>query len=514
MVMMKFLVALAFAGPLLAQTCTVNPTSFHISASPYPGKVHVTGCQTYFASVPQQTTWLHITDPGGTLGADVSFTADENPAATSRSGVMIIGLQTVTVIQDGAICTFAMTPASQSFPVAGGNATFKVHANCVWQAASSVNWISFNANGTSDVPIGYSVAANTCVAPRSGALTLQQTNLTNPPALAVTQDGSPDNISLSANSATVAAPASNGRITVNTGDVCNWNATPDVSWIQITQGASGTGNGGIAYHLLENTTSQRTGSIHVGALAFTITQQAPAAPAVVLKSVTNAANYTSDAVSPGEIVALFGSGMGPASIVTLEVNNGTVTNSLAGTQVLFDGTPAPMIYTVTGQVSAVVPYAVAAKASTAVQVQYQGATSNTVTMPVHSATPAVFSLDATGIGPGAILNQDNSINSTGSPAARLSIIALYCTGGGVTNPASADGEVIGGALRNLPQTVSVTIGGVNAAVKYAGAVPASVAGLTQINVEVPAGLTPSNAWPVIVKIGDFTSTAGATVAVK
>src|ERR1039457_3195778 len=192
--------------------------------------------------------------------------------------------------------------------------------------------------------------------------------------------------------------------------------------------------------------------------------------------------------------------MGPDKIVTLQVNNGTVTNSLAGTQVLFDGVAAPMIYTLKGQVSEVVPYAVAGKTSTQVQVKYQDGVSNTMTVPVHAATPAIFSLDATGIGPGAILNQDTSVNTTGNPAARLSVIALYCTGGGVTDPPSADGEVIGGALRHLTQVVSVTIGGMNAAVQYAGAVPGTVAGLTQINVVVPAGLSPALALPVIVKI--------------
>jgi len=187
-----------------------------------------------------------------------------------------------------------------------------------------------------------------------------------------------------------------------------------VSWIQITYGSPGTGTGGISYHLLANTSAQRTGNIHVGALTCTITQQAPGPPPAVLSSVANAANYNADAVSPGEIVALFGSNLGPASIVTLQVSNGTVTNSL----------PAPrccsmrrraMIYTLSGQVSAVVPYGVAGKTSTAVQVSYQGSLSNTVTMPVRAATPAIFSLDSSGVGPGAILNQDLSVNSTAIP---------------------------------------------------------------------------------------------------
>src|SRR5450759_922669 len=97
--------------------------------------------------------------------------------------------------------------------------------------------------------------------------------------------------------------------------------------------------------------------------------------------------------------------MGPASIVTLQVSNGTVTNLLAGTQVLFGCVAAPMVYTLKGQVSAVVPYGVAGKTSTQVQVAYQTAVSNTLTVPVRAATPAIFSLDSTGVGPGAILSK-------------------------------------------------------------------------------------------------------------
>jgi uncharacterized protein (TIGR03437 family) len=473
-------------------------------------------CGTYSATVPVQTPWLHINSgPTGTPGTDVAFSADQNLAATPRSGVMTIATQTVTVTQDGAKCAFGITPTppTQNFPVGGGNGTFNVQAACSWQATSSANWITVNTGGNAS-PVGYTVAANQCVDTRSGTITLV-TNLPAPPAFTVTQDGSPANMTLSPGSATVAAADSFGRVTVTTGDFCNWTATADVSWIQITFGTTGTGSGGISYHILANTAAPRTGHISVGGLTYTITQQAPGPPAPTLTTVANAASYAADAVSPGEIVVLFGANMGPAPIVTLQVSNGTVTNLLAGTQVMFDGVAAPMIYALNGQVSAVVPYGVAGKTSTQVQVQYQGSASNTLTMPVQAATPAIFSLDQSGKGPGAILNQDTSINSTGNPAATGSVIALYCTGGGVTSPASGDGEVIGGPLRNLVQTpvTTVTIGGVNAPVQFAGAVPGAVAGLTQINVQVPAGLSTSLALPVVVTIGNFTSTSGVTVAV-
>ena len=516
---MKFVIAMAFAAPLFAQPCTyvVTPASFNIGAAVTPGSVLVTqtpgsACGSYIASTKDK--WLHINEPSGGLpGSSITFTADANLGAAQRVGGMVIGLQTVTVTQAGANCAFGMTPAKQTFPVGGGPGVLNVQANCSWTASSNASWLSVSAFGISDTTVAYSVAPNICVSPRDGTITLQ-TSLANPPTLAVTQDGSPANISLSAYSATAGPAASNDRITVTTGLACPWSASSDVSWISITVGSSGTGNGGISYHLLENTSAQRTGSIRVGALTYTITQLAPAPPPVVLSAVANAANYSTDAVSPGEIVALFGVNLGPASLVTLEVRDGTVTSLLAGTQVLFDGVAAPMIYTLNGQVSAVVPYAVAGKDSTQVQVQYQGVASNTLTMPVRAATPAIFSLDKSGLGPGAILNQDNSINSTGNPAPRLSVISIYCTGGGITAPPSADGELIGLPLRLLAQTPVVTIGGVNAPVKYSGAAPTAVAGLTQINVEVPAGLSPSLALPVIVKIGDFLSTGGVTVAVK
>ena len=523
MVIMKFVIALVFVAPLFAQTCTVDPLTFNISAAQTTGTIHVSaGCGSYTATIPVQTNWLHITSPvAGAVGADVTFIADANPTASPRSAAMLIALKTVTVTQAGAECSFGITPSTRSFPVEGGSGVASVQAACSWQVSATADWITFNGLtvGTQNAQVGYTVAPNTCVATRTGNITLLLTNMAIPPSLAVAQVGAPGNLTLSADSVTAGPAASDGRISVNTGDVCAWTATADVSWIVITVGKSGTGNGGISYHLLENTAAQRTGNIRVGAVTFTITQQAPGPPPAVLSSVTNAANYNTDAVSPGEIVALFGDNMGPASIVlpsAADLSGGTYPTLLAGTQVLFDGVAAPMIYTLKGQVSAVVPYRVAGKASTDVQVKFQGVVSNTLTMPVRATTPAIFSLDSSGVGPGAILNQDLTVNSTGNPAARPSVIVLYCTGGGVTTPASADGEVIGLPLRKLPQTVAVTVtvGGVNAVVQYAGAAPGLVAGVTQINAELPAGMAPGIALPVVVKIGDFSSTGSVTVSVK
>ena len=140
--------------------------------------------------------------------------------------------------------------------------------------------------------------------------------------------------------------------------------------------------------------------------------------------------------------------------------------------------------------------------------------SSVVTVPVQAATPGIFSVDASGQGPGAILNQDFSINSGANPAAKGSVVAIYCTGGGVTDPASMDGSITGTPLPMLKQNVSVTIGGIGATVWYSGAAAQAIAGLTQINVQVPAGAPSGPSVAVVVQVGTAQSQAGLTMAVR
>ncbi|HTB09959.1 MAG TPA: hypothetical protein VK752_00235 [Bryobacteraceae bacterium] len=236
-----------------------------------------------------------------------------------------------------------------------------------------------------------------------------------------------------------------------------------------------------------------------------------AAPVLTSGAVTNAASFAAGPLSPGEIVTLFGTGMGPASIVTATINAfGLVDNTLAGTRVLFDGVPAPLIYTRADTVSAVVPYATAGKSSTMVQVEYQGQISPASAFPIVPATPGVFELGASQW----VLNQDGTINSPSNPAAAGSAVTLYATGGGQTNPAGVDGSLAAVPLPAPVAKVSLTIGGANASVLYAGAAPGLVAGLLQINVRVPAGLSSSSPAALVLNVGGASSQAGCTIAIK
>jgi uncharacterized protein (TIGR03437 family) len=231
--------------------------------------------------------------------------------------------------------------------------------------------------------------------------------------------------------------------------------------------------------------------------------------------VGNAASYAVGSVSPGEIVTIFGSGLGPGTLVGLQLDSkGYVSTSLGTTQVLFDGVAAPLIFTWAGQVSAVVPYAVSGKTSTQVQVSYQGQNSNMVAIPVTNAVPGIFTMDASGRGQGAILNQNGTVNSADNPAALGSYVSVYATGEGQTRPGGIDGKP-GDTPAPAPiATVTATVGGLNAQVQYAGGSPGLVAGLLQVNVLVPQRIATGPSVPIVLTIGRQPTQTGVTLSLR
>jgi uncharacterized protein (TIGR03437 family) len=230
--------------------------------------------------------------------------------------------------------------------------------------------------------------------------------------------------------------------------------------------------------------------------------------------VVSAATFQGGAVSPGEIVTLFGSGFGPSVLAGPTFGaDGYLTKTAGGTSVTFDGVAAPMLYAVNGQLSAIVPYSVAGKTNTQMQVTYAGQQSAPSAVPVTSAAPGLFTANASGTGNAAALNQDYSFNSPSVPALRGSTIVLYGTGEGQTAPGGVDGLVNSSVFPKPNLPVQVTIGGVKAQVAYFGEAPGLVSGVFQANVVIPTGISPGNV-PVVVTVGTASSPAGVTIAVK
>jgi xyloglucan-specific exo-beta-1,4-glucanase len=241
----------------------------------------------------------------------------------------------------------------------------------------------------------------------------------------------------------------------------------------------------------------------------------PVLPAFTQQGVVNAASYQGQGVSPGELVAAFGQGLGPPSLAYAPLDEtGSQSTIAQGAQVFFDGAPAPLIYAASGTVSAVVPFAVSGNASTSVQASYLGVLSLPLVVPVVPAVPGIFTVSAQGTGAGAVLNQDSSPNSAFNPAARGDYVSIYATGGGETNPPGVDGLITGLATPLPILPVTVQIDGIDATVSFAGDAPDIVSGVIQVNAQVPAGVSPGPAVPVVIKVGGYPSQLGVTLAVK
>ncbi len=330
--------------------------------------------------------------------------------------------------------------------------------------------------------------------------------------------------------ATVAGQAFTAAVAVNTSP----------SWLSITP-TSGTIGGGIAPASITanvNATGLAagtyTGTITIGLppstppLTVPVTLTVTAAPVATttVVAIQNAASSIPTSLSPGLNILIYGTNMGPATLTKFQVAaNGALATTVAGTQVMFDTFAAPIIYTSSTLVSVMVPYEIAGRVSTALVVTYtapgsaSGSSSTALQLRVVDTAPGIYTLTQTGSGQGAILNQNGSVNGTGSAAEAVgNYIQIFGTGEGQTSPAGVDGAILPNRLP-LPapvDLVTVTIGGVPvtaANMNYAGEAPGLVSGVFQVNAKIPPGVGPG-AVPVVVTIGGVASQANVTVAVR
>jgi uncharacterized protein (TIGR03437 family) len=243
----------------------------------------------------------------------------------------------------------------------------------------------------------------------------------------------------------------------------------------------------------------------------------------VVQAVVSSASYASGAVGLGELVSLFGEGIGPAAPASFIINNGYVTQSLSGASVTIDGKNAAMVYVSGDMITVQVPYDASIGTQRNVVVNNNGTLANGK-VDIVAAAPALFTMDGSGIGQAAALTFNMhtsvlSLNSATSPLHAGDIAVLYLTGEGDYDTAVTprNGYVIPVNQSPLPQLSPlpvVTIGGAAATVQYAGPLPGGMLGVMQINAVVPPGFTPASAVPVSVNIGGTVSQAGVTLIVK
>lgn len=563
----SLIVSSAAASPISA---SVSPVIFnYLVGSTVPGPKTVTltsAVPVAFTVTGSAASWLTVTPASGITPGSLTVTAMPGSLApgsyaasiTVDSGsaspliipvfLSITAAPTMTVTPTSLAFAFqsgGTAPASQTVTVASNGIAFTSTAKVVGQ------WLSVSP-ASSNSPGMFTVTANPAgLLPGvyNGSVTFTapagNSPVNVPVVLAVSAGpgvaASPSSLSFSfqsggANPATqtIALGSSAGPIAFTVELRVGTYTTTSSSWLTIVSPAGNTAPGTLTVtaNPAGLVTGSYTGTINLtpsgagGPITIPVEFDVNSTAAPHLAAVTNALSYATGAVAPGEIVSLWGTGLGPAAPAGLMLTpSGVVSSNIGNVRVLFDGIPAVLTMASDKQVNAIVPYALAGNTSTVVQVEYQGVKSNALTVPITASAPGLATLNASGKGEGAILNQDTSLNSTTNPAAVGSVIVLFGTGAGQMNPVGIDG-IIPGAVPFMPVLpVSVTIGGQNAPVLYAGDAPSLVSGVLQINVQVPSGLTPGP-QPVVLTVesclppracpqtGTASSQADYTVVIK
>jgi uncharacterized protein (TIGR03437 family) len=490
---------------------TINPTN--LGAGVYTGSIIVSSSA---ANVPAQTipvTLTVYTSTAVAAPATLTFTQAAGGTAPDSQSVQIAGVPSGTTI--GVIPTVLSGAGWLTATASGDTVTVTANGTQLTQGTySGVVTVIVPGAGASPlyIPVTLNVTTATsaiALSTSSATFTVLAGSMSTPVSQTVQVTSTTTGTSAPFTAAFI--PSTGGNFLTVTPSSGN---TPATITLSVNAAVSST----LAAGTYNGTVQVASGSGAVQTIAVTLLVS-PAGTPVVL-AIVNGASLQPGAVSPGDIVTIFGNGIGPVSPTlgtSFTPTNGTVPTTLASVTVTFNNVPAPLIFVSQDQINAVVPYEVAGQTSVPVVVKNNGTTSATFSVPVVAVAPAIFSLGDNGSGQGAILNSDASINGATNPAAPGSIISIYATGEGQIVPAGTTGCITGGTLP-LPApaaTVSVTVGGQPASpLTYVGEAPDSVCGLLQINATLPSGLA-AGAQPVVLTIGSATNNNQAiTVAVK
>jgi hypothetical protein len=310
----------------------LNADGREISAGGGSGSFAVTaqpGCSwTAKSAVP----WISITDnASGNGSAEVSYAVQTN-SGVPRSGSITVANRAFVVNQESGIsaCTYTLSSTSAAIAAgtSSGSVTITTGTGCAWTAASNAPWITVtgSASGTGNGTVSYSAQANTGAA-RSGTISLAGRIFTLNQG-----EGLPScSYLLSSSRTSASAAATSGSVNVSAGSGCGWSAVSNVSWITVTGGTAGNGNGAVTFSVSANTTSaSRSGTLAIAGQTYTV-EQASSAPASCAYQVSPT-SVASPIAAPGgsgsfNVIAASGCGWTAASGANWITFSGATTGS-------------------------------------------------------------------------------------------------------------------------------------------------------------------------------------------
>ena len=257
-------------GPSLDRcSITVANSMSSVAASGGNGRVSVTAGRECTWSVTTNVPWIALTAASGQGDGGVDYRVSANPSPESRRGVVVVGGQSLEVVQEALACRFDFQPANGDFGPEGGTGTVNVSgpSGCSWTPTASEEWITITNGGSrnGDGGVNFSIAPNSG-GPRNGRINIGGQSFN------IAQAAPACRIQLSAIAETFAGSGGRGTVNVTTPPACTWTVSSNVPWISIISGASDSGNGTVTFSVQSNTGPARNGIVTIGGQRFTITQ--------------------------------------------------------------------------------------------------------------------------------------------------------------------------------------------------------------------------------------------------
>ena len=506
---------------------------------------------TFTAAISSNANWLSLSPVQSSYTTNQPFTLSVNTTSLSAGTYNANLLFTAGGVTQTVPVTLTLSATGGNVTATPTSLTFAAQAGGSAPAAQTVT-ISNAASGTAGIPFTVStVPANSWLTATPASATAQAT---------VTVNANPSGLTPSSYNGTVQIVPTGGTevdipvtfsvqalpaVSVSNANVSfgfrAGNTTPATQTVTVSGGAftalvtststwltvsPASGTAGSNLTIRADPTGLNVGQ-YQGAISVTGAAGATGtatinvslsiqAPLPTITSLTNAASFLRGAISPGEMITLFGTDLGPSTAVTAQIDSsGKLATTLSGVQVLVNGFPAPIVNAINTQVSAMVPYEVAGFRTASVLVKYLGQTSNAIPIAVTGTAPGLFTLNQSGTGPALAFDTSSRVVSSSNPVAKGSYVSFFLTGEGQTSPPGVTGT-INPLSTNLPSPVgpvAVLIDNQPANFNYAGGVPQTVEGFMQLNVLIPQGVR-SGDVPVTVTIGSQTTQPGVTVSVQ
>lgn len=267
---------------------------------------------------------------------------------------------------------------------------------------------------------------------------------------------------------------------------------------------------------IQNNVTPANAGVFNGA-SLSIAGTIPSTPTISANAIFNPLTLQPGPIAPGEILAVAGSNIGPATAATAPAGN--FPTSLGGTQLMINDTlAAPLAFSSTNLVAAVLPYSAGGTtigSQVKLTIMYNGVASNAVVTGVALASPGLFTVNSgdSNLTWVKAINADGTLNGPSNPAAAGSVVSLYAAGLGQVTPAFTAGQA---APTNTLYTTTlqtfVSIGGQTGNVLFSGLAPGTT-GIYQVNVQIPSTV-PSGAQPVLLWNSAGTSQNNVPIYIK